>query len=888
MKKIYFIIVLHFCYLFANSQNAIFTGKQEISVNLLTSTYTNNQVINQISKGNNQPVSTVNISSKIFFENTIFKNSNNQVNVQTKIVKIQDQPFLYRQIKLNENVLADNISFSIKIKNKTNQEIKSVEAIDVVLNNNIIFSKLIQLDSAVIANGISFQIQNLQMYYTTNRLNDFVNWSKMVDEYNLALKDVNDRIIEINKIPSDFEVLSNLNQIELNFDYNTFAKKSIELTNSIKNAQFYISLNIQNNDNLGLNQKINELYNKSIKLQNVTANVIQQMDLIYYNKGSLMYQKNLINEAISNFNKSLEINPRFSPSYYMLSYIAFGKNDFSASESYIFKVFELGGDPKLMNDATNLATNLYNNYINFAKNSLNSSKPDNAIIWLNKSEYICSNISSIKCTDELFQLFVNAHASIMNQKISICENSINQNNFDDAIKNIDDAIFYRKQNIKYLQDAQPIVNISTSLYTKIINAGKQKQNEKNYQAALDFYYKAQNFCSNSEFIKCSEELNSLIASTKNQKYENFILEAQTKIDKNDLNSAEETLLLSENYRKENNLLQSPKYQITLNNLKQKQYNQAITNGNNYLKSSKFSEALNQFEYAKEIEKNNKIQSNAKLGEYIKNSAKQLILEKISYANQSVQSNNTQQARVYLQEAQNLINSYTLENDKTIAEALNNANSKVFNQECINAKNNFNQQYIIAQNKIQEKKYIEANNFLNAAIAIATQNLECNLNYNEAQNLKIKIADAFDYETLVYKAEEAYKNRNYETSLVNYQNATGLYYDKNIETRFSLTHKSFDNFIKEKDVDFIFYSIGYFISKEKYDEAFNYLDELRKKNYNSKKTKEYQRILADKLAVRDYLKENNLNPKQKVLEYTKNDKWFSEFSKNYQKTIKKIK
>lgn len=888
MKRIYFLIGLHFCFLFVNSQNSIYTGKQYINVSLSTSTYTNNQVINQIAKGNNQPISSVKISSKISFENTIFKTSNSQINVHTKLINIQDEPFLYRQIKMSPNVLADNISFSIKIKTKTNQEIKSIEATEVKLINNNVFSKDVQLDSTIIANGLTFQIQNLQMYYSTNKLNDFMNWSKMVDDYNLAIKDVNDRIIEINKIPNDFEVLSNLNQIELNYDYNTFAKKNIELINNIQKSQFYISLNIQNSDNLGLSKKIDELYNKSIKLQNVTENVIEQLDLIYYNKGNLMYQKNLINESILNFNKSIDINPRFSPSYYMLSYIAFGKNDFAASESYILKVFELGGDPKLMNEATNLANNLYSNYINFAKNSINASKFENSLIWLNKSEYLCTKIQSIKCTEELYQLFVNVHSSIMNQKFTLCDNSINTNNFDEAIINIDDAIFYRKQNIKYLQDVQPIVNISTFLYTKIINAGKIKLNEKNFQAALDLFYKAQNFCSKSEFIKCSEDLNNLIITTKNQKYENMIIEAQTKIDKNDLNSAEETLLLSESYRKENNLQQSPKYQLTYTNLKQKQYNQSIASGNSLLKSNKYSDALNQFEYAIEIEKNNKIQINSKLADYIKNAAKQLILEKINFANQSLQSNNTQQARIYLQEAQNLINSYTLENDKTVSEALNNANSKIFNQECINAKNNYNQKYVLAQNKILEKKFVDANSFFNSAIAIATQNLECNINYNEVQNQKARIADAVEYETLVYKAEESYTKRNFESSMLNYEKASSVYYDKNIETRFGLIHKSFENFIKEKDLDFIYYSVGYFISKENYDEAFKFLDELRKKSYNSKKTKDYQRLLSEKLAVRDYLKENNLNPKLKILEYTKNDKWYSEFNKNYQKTIKKIK
>ena len=67
-----------------------------------------------------------------------------------------------------------------------------------------------------------------------------------------------------------------------------------------------------------------------------------------------------------------------------------------------------------------------------------------------------------------------------------------------------------------------------------------------------------------------------------------------------------------------------------------------------------------------------------------------------------------------------------------------------------------------------------------------------------------------------------------------------------------------------------------------------LTQLKNNAYPKKYTKELQVALAKSMAIQDLKKNSSINAKLRVADLCKNDKWYSYFSKAYQKQIKKLR
>lgn len=871
------------------SQNVISTSKDNLQLKLSLQIYNNQQVINKIATGNKIPVENVNIIGNLAFDNQVVQNSKTQLSLTTTLKNSNFNDFTYRGFLMPQNVIADLVNFNLTLNLSSGQNVTSLAVSNFTLIIGQSVTKNVNVDSNLNLQNSKLYVKDAQINYSSSRLSDFNKWASSVDDYNQANLDVLNSSNYISGIPAEVDVLSNMRNLDDVFKYEQNAKDALNLYRNTKQAPFYGQLGILTNDPLKLNQSLETLNQKAIKLQNSCGAVIDQLDILYYNRGVMMYQKNDINNALFNFNKSIDNNNRFTPSHYMIALIAFNNGDYSQAEIILQNIFNnLGGDQKVMSDATNLANNLYGKYINYANAAINTSQYDNAIVWLDKAQNLCNTIKAVNCSDELPKTYTLAYGSKMDALLGVVDNNLKINKTDDALVNFNQAIEFRKQHLQYLADDAPIKNTALAIYNTLLTNAQQQKTAGNFDASIDNLLKAKEFCSNSQFITCSSDIDNLIKTTKIAKYENIIANAQKQIDQNLLNNAEQTLVDAETYRTQSALDVSPKFNQTKINLKQKQYDNAITNGNKSASTGNYTDALNYFDLATSIETNFAIKKNTKLKQYLNSSAKNLILQKLDIANQNVASNNITQAKTSIQEAQNLAQTYGLENDRQVSDAINSAADKVFSQECKNYKSEYTQDYNSGLAKEQEKKYAEAANFYNQALVLAGVHKECAISSYDADNRKKQIQDAADYQQLVIDANDQLSQKNYENALSKYDMASKVFVDKNISNRFGLTFIPMEDFIKSKNDDFVFYAVSYYLGKDDLDNSLNMLRELDKRAYNAKLTKNYQIVLADKLAVRDYMQNANTEPKQKVIEYSKAEKWFSVLQKQYLKKWKSLK
>jgi tetratricopeptide (TPR) repeat protein len=105
------------------------------------------------------------------------------------------------------------------------------------------------------------------------------------------------------------------------------------LFSCMKDAAFYVS---RGNDYANKGQ-----YEEAISAYNKALEINPRYALAYHNRGSVYAKKNQYNEAISDFTKALEINPKFAAAYYYRGITYFNKGQYEEAISDFTKALEI-------------------------------------------------------------------------------------------------------------------------------------------------------------------------------------------------------------------------------------------------------------------------------------------------------------------------------------------------------------------------------------------------------------------------------------------------------------------------------------------------------------------------------------------------------------------
>ncbi|MBN2892310.1 MAG: hypothetical protein JXL97_10605 [Bacteroidales bacterium] len=850
----------------------------------------NKKVIDKIATGNKIAAQSVNYSVNTNIKRQVTSPLENQYELTANILDYKLQNFVYRNFTMPENVGPDNIKLSMSfLKNGT--QVSDYQYNSLILKIGEIANEDLTLlpdGETGTNNTFSLNIKDLDMQYSINQANKFVEWADLVDKYMETSTDMSQKINEIQNIPADVAVLSALENLDDVLEYDKLAQESIELTKTTRNETFYKELPLKENDPNNLLKNIDILFQKASSLHAACSEVISKMDIIYYDKGQLMYKKNYIKDAESYFNKSIEINSKYTPSHYMLAVLAFNTSDYQKTEEILKNIiFNIGGEPNIMQQVYDLSNQLYNTYLKNADVQINSKNYDLAIEWLQKSKNWCEAVKNVNCSNEMNIKFQNAYSGKLNIYLAEVDKSISTGNMDLAENSLNNAILFRKDNLAYLEDKQSITNKSLDLYNAYVGLGDAAKSKNNFDESLLKYYKAKEFMSNSEFLEYDKNIDERILLAKNLKYENMVSTAQTHYSNNKLDEAEILLDEAEKFRAENNLTENPTYKSLSVKIKQKRHDNAIATGLNDYNSGNYQEALNNFDLADSIQVLFNLKKNYNLSTYLKNSATKLVLEKIENAEKKVSENDLTNARIINQEAHNIADKYAVGSDKKIISAFSSIDQKIFNQQCQNYKDDYISHYNLSLSKISEKKFLEADDNLNYSITLANSHPECSISDKDAVAKRNEISNAVEYQTQVFNADQSYKSNSYQSAIDNYNSAGNYLANHNLASEFGLIHEPLVDFIKKRAEGFILHGIDYFTKNNELENATLLLNVLRTRNFNKKSTKIQQQLLGMKLAQNDHKNQPSANPKTMVLTYTKGDKWYKYLKKSYIKTWKKL-
>ncbi len=892
MKKVLFFIILLLASNLIDAQTEnIQSTDNDYSSRLSYSNFQNKQVIDKIANGSNISPYNFNYTVSINLQSEITKSNTGNFTLIAKYNSIKLPNLAYKNFKIPENISPDMVDFKMKFM-KNGNLLKEYTISDAVLNDKLSEQNFVEQVQAVDGTNNKsryfLKLTDVKVHYSTKSVSSFMQWASTVDDYYSANQQVNIEIDKLRTMPTNEDALASIPNLEDVFEYNQTAQNSITFVNKTKKSSFYSTLNIANNDPQNLKGNLDNLYQQALQMKTSCTNIINQIDLIYLDRGNIMYQRNLINDAVFNYNKAIEHNPKLTPAHYMLAVIAYNSADYPQTENILKNIFfNLGGDNKTLNDATNLANQLYNTYLKNADNQLSGKKFSEAIKWLILAQNWCNSMNVVNCTNDLNTKFTTAYEGKMDSFLGKVDTYVNSNQLTNASNLLNNAIAFRNDHIGFLQSDQPIRDRSTNIYNKYISNGNNFVTSKKFDLALNEYNVAKQFCANNNFVECTPELDTKILSTRQAKYNNFITTASSQINSRNYDQAEQTLLDAEKYRMDYNLTKSSNYDNLMKNVKQNQYNSAISEGKNLVNSGNYENGLTKYEHAQNIETNFNIRKNTRLASLISSAAKLYVLQKIGAANAKVIDNNLNLARILTQDAHTIAQKYNVQNDTKISAAFGDIDKKIFNQQCINYQNEYTQYYNASLNKISASKYIDADNYLQKAINLATAHVECNINMTDTKNKKQEIADAVEYQKMLNDANDIYMSRNFQSSIDKYNQTGQFFNDNNIATRYTLYHKPLADFISVRSNDFVLYGVTYFTRQDDVDNAFKMLQHLKNQGYKNKMTKTQQTLLGVKAAEKDYSSNPSGASKYLVLKYTNGDKWYKFFTKSYKKTWKKL-
>ncbi len=893
IKQISIFLIISILTLSLKAQkNIIFSSNDVITTELSHSDFNNLQVIQIIANAAQMPAQSVKYTVSLHIYSEIQSPTSGQHKITVTLDDYDLPNFVYYGFELPKNLGPDVWQYDLSMKKEgvqlveyqiRNQKLQAGQTIVKNFNEAVVPKENVGKNIHYWLN-----IQNIKAHYSIQGYSNFKQWTEKIDRYNKASDNTISKLSEIHSIPANPDALAIIPNLDEVFGYDQIAQNALNFIEETRQQDFYRDLNLSYNDPNKLLTNLDKLYQDAQALHAACVNVIARLDVLYYDRGNLAYRQNNIDAALFNLNKSIEINPAFTPAHYLLAEIAYVNNDFDNAENILKNILiNLGGDNQTISQSITLAQNLYGKYISFADGNLKQKNYDDAEFWLDKARNFCISVPQLACSQDLDQKYQQVYGSKMDFLLLEVDKFVQNSEMQQAENQLNAAIDYRNQHINYLKDETPITDRSISIYNKYVSIATDLKAKKKFDQALDNLTKAKNFCSNSKFIVCPPDLNVKITAVKKAKYEDMIATAEQLYNSGKIEDADQKLSEANNYKNANNLQESSKYQPILKKIKQKLHDNAINEGISLKKSGNYATALEKFDFAKLLEQQYNIRHNTQLGQYIFTTAKQRVFQQIDSAHIMVNINDLQSAHQLVDYAHQAAQTYGVANETDIKKAFADINNEIFTQECRNYQAQFDDYYNQALANIASKDYLTANMLLKNAEALANLHKECGIDKTNVMSKLQEINDAFYFQKLVEDAKDAYLSNNFQKSLNVYRQAVKFHADKNIQQRFGLVCKQMTDFVSERSSDFILFAANYFIDNQELDNSLLMLKKLRSNFFKAKYSKNVQTKLGAELAQKDHKQNPGENPKVAVIKYTSNDKWFKYLKKSYVKTWKKL-
>ncbi len=887
LNKTLLLISFFFSYQFCFSQQLILFEEEQIESYLVKFTthpnenevYTN-LIIKEIAENTGKPISSIQYSFSFKNLLRITKLSKNafQATIELKDGFCKGEIY-YKGFSLSDFLLPSSVDIEAKVVGGQNQSIKSAIFKNVKIKNETTAPLEFHFEDTL-QRPYKLLVENKTFHFDENSKKAFFHGIHLINAYyetDHIFKEIQSKLESIH-----FENVDMLTLYDYTLDD---AEKMIE---KIANYHFMEALNLKMNDPIKFKDQYPWFSNDIEQKRNKLDNMLSSLDMVFYNKAMEFLQIYDFEKAMHYFDKAIQFNPNYLPAYLQLSKTYYlDKQLDKSADTLLFLLNKPRLGKSILEEASLVGSNIVAAYISIANGLISDEKYFEAMEVLSKAKKLCSKTIHISCPCEIAKLMTDAKYGIYNNFVSIAQKALNTNNIDLAYQYATDAYDFQQQNKEWILFPTKADEVLAEIADIYIEKGMNLNQLQSYSSALIQLNKALLICKSHQYIKCSDKLDWSIGVSHSGIYQGMLSNVSYLLKTNQLERAESMIDTANKYQTAHNqyLTESWEVQSLIKEAKSIHYQKYIQEGKQMLSINLPESALSKFEQAKELEQHFDFKKDTELPTLINQTAKPILLLKISEGKVKAWGNELDIAYSMLDSVKKWQVNYLLSEDQEINNSIVDFKEKIFSRECQNLQNGFDDLIFKSNMQLKGNDYVSAYTLLEDAIILCEKKPECNIKKNMAAALKMQIEPAYTFQSMLLQADKKCSESELQEVIDQYTKA-GQYYKTHAIEKYHLSILPLEEWASKKvGNNFLAYTSNYLNEHAAPEKAFFLLKELKTRNYPLNYAIQIQENIAKTLAVKDKLKEPNADPKTKIEMYTSGDKWFKYFNKAYIKAWK---
>lgn len=676
-------------------------------------------------------------------------------------------------------------------------------------------------------------LEGLQFSYKAEDKNRFDQRTALIDSYFRASTDLEAIYNELLTIrPDDLDRLKAQEQRAHNLQ-----QRIVSIQDQNYEGQLKLNSNL---DPANFVPRLRDCQNLSRELRSQIAESVSALPLLYYERALSRLGQGQRTGAIHDLNRSIELDPGFTPSHFQLAVIAFEDGNVNDSRGRLINILtQMQPDPGTRKQALRMLGDMVQGDLAQARKMVQQQQFAQAIEMVTPIQNLCGDIPGLNCAGEAGDIIFKSHRGIYQSFLAGARQDLGSGRYAEAERKAQGALDYQQQYAVILTDGSEALQALSAIRRKF------------YQQKVQ---NAANLLDQKEFEQAEAEIVSAIQ-------------------------------LGEQYPEA--VTNTSDARQLLNRIKQEEYRVLIINGDKDLQAGQYRRALVTLEKARSFEQPYNVPVDTSLWGMIQASARGVVRADLEQATKAAQNNQLPQARQVVQEASSMMAQYNLNGDAELMSMLDNLKGSIFNQECVNAQNQFNGVVAEAEGHERSGNFIAAEaSYLNA-IEVSRQNQACGIDVNSVNAKLRELAPPSSYQKKVEEARKLVDRTLYRKAVDTYMDA-GRYHSDNKLAKFGLTHDELIDFVTGIGRNgFLLYAADHYLEGGDLETSLDLVRTLARRGLPKSQLKAVQLRLGAALATRDFEQNPGSNWKANALRHTQGNKGLKFIYKAYKKQWKRI-
>ncbi len=698
---------------------------------------------------------------------------------------------------------------------------------------------------------LTFKVVLEKFYYSDQQLWEFMNKANLINtyySYNEALKLILEQYVG--------SQISGSNPSSETF----IAWHHIHRVNSfIENYRFATDLNLDNYDPLGFLDK----WKESQKLESRASTLFYRefekgkrgklLDRNIYGQKYVGISRNYIAlskrhqpNMVAAFNELVRINPEREDLIRMTNVASF------------YDVFKITGIPST-------SQLIYNNFISEADSVLKKQEYLNALHLVRNAGEMASFFTDLKHTKQYTEVYTMALNGLMNSFLKVSVMAYKARNFKIAKRYYQEAQQIYDDNAALIGDDYSAKNSFKDFIEKQVDLAEILLNDRYFEEAISLLDQAYSIGEQNSIELDSVDFNTAYQKGYSGIYQMLVDSVEYYIKHEDSKNSLSALLGSAAFEQSHNAYLKRDERIS--SYAYVLFNSYLELGLSELQSATPENAINFLLEARSLNNTFELNEEQQIDSALNKAIVPIILQTIQKASFEVWANKIDEAGRLKDDALHLAKSYGISNNDEIDQAILLLENKMANRACVDLQYKTANACKILVNRVQSGKFDEARLVFELAKLHVDEQPDCVINTTEMDSLALlyqplfSFVDSLDllYDDIETKAFQIIKSRHDKIKADFIANKLRTYTIEMPELQVLLK--------EEGNVSIFNEAIQYYISQNEYQNAFYYLNLLRIHQFDSKETKEFQKIIGRNLC-------NNMVDKVEFIEtLTKNDAWF---------------